>query len=289
MWAQQLVNGLTLGSTYALIALGYTMVYGIIQLINFAHGEIYMAGAFLGFTLVYFGHVPFIPALLLAMAGAALLGLLVEYAAYRPLRDSSRIAALISAIGMSIFLKNLAAVIAGPAERGFAAPFKVQVITFGAVQFNTLQLLILAVSLVLMVFLDLFIRKTRLGMAMRATAQNREAARLMGINIDRVISATFAIGSALGAAAGVMIGIYFGSVSPNMGFMPGLKGFIAAVLGGIGSVRGAVLGGLILGMADVFAAARLSSFKDAVAFAILIAILLFKPTGLLGSSVQEKV
>ena len=225
MFVQQFVNGLILGSIYALIALGYTMVYGIIMLINFAHGEIYMFGAFAGMILVVFYKVPFILAFLLAMAFAALVGLTVEYLAYRPLRRSSRLAALISAIGASIFLQNLALLIMGARPYSFHSPFTPAVYKTSLLTISKLELIILAISFFLMVGLTFFVQKTKIGKAMRATAQDIDTASLMGINVNQIIAITFLIGSALGAAAGVMVGIYFRTVTPTMGLMPGLKGF----------------------------------------------------------------
>ena len=290
MFLQQLINGLVLGSTYALIALGYTMVYGIIELINFAHGEIYMFGAFVGMYLVTVFKVPFVIAFLLAMVLASLLGVTVEFLAYRPLRRSSRLAALISAIGASIFLQNLALLVMGPRPYTFPSPFTPKVYKTALVTISRVELIILAVSFLLMVGLTFLIQKTKIGKAMRATAQDKDTASLMGININLVITVTFAVGSALGAAAGVMVGIYFRTVTPMMGLMPGLKGFVAAVLGGIGSIPGAMLGGLLLGVAEVMGAAYISSqYRDAIAFAILIIVLLFKPAGLIGKFMQEKV
>ncbi|MGI6129783.1 MAG: branched-chain amino acid ABC transporter permease [bacterium] len=290
MLLEQLLNGVILGNTYALIALGYTMVYGILELINFAHGEIYMSGAFFGLMLVTVLKVPVWLAFPLAMTGAALLGMIVERLAYRPLRSSPRLSVLISAIGMSIFLQNLALALAGPATRPFPRPFAVRTFTLpGNVTVSTLQIIIILVSIILMLGLHFLITKTALGRSMRATAQDQEAARLMGISVDRIIAVTFAIGSALGAAAGILIGIYFNSVDPLMGFQPGLKGFVAAVLGGIGNIPGAMLGGLLLGLAEVFGAIYLSTYRDAIAFAILVCILLVKPSGIMGSQVREKV
>ncbi|NMB35205.1 MAG: branched-chain amino acid ABC transporter permease [Firmicutes bacterium] len=290
MFLQQLINGLVLGSTYALIALGYTMVYGIIELINFAHGEIYMFGAFVGMYLVTVFKVPFVIAFLLAMVLASLLGVTVEFLAYRPLRRSSRLAALISAIGASIFLQNLALLVMGPRPYTFPSPFTPKVYKTSLVTISRVEIIILVISFLLMIGLTFLIQKTKIGKAMRATAQDKDAASLMGINIDLVITVTFAVGSALGAAAGVMVGIYFRTVTPMMGLMPGLKGFVAAVLGGIGSIPGAMLGGLLLGIAEVMGAAYISSqYRDAIAFAILIIVLLFKPAGLIGRFMQEKV
>lgn len=285
----QVMNGLTLGSTYALIALGYTMVYGILELINFAHSEIYMTGAFVGLIMVTVYKLPFAAALLMGMAGSCILGVVIEKVAYRPLRKATRIAPLISAIGVSIFLQNAALLAFGPQARAFPANFNAAGLNFGFVQISSLQLLILVISVLLMIGLHFLIHKTKIGQAMRATAQDKETAQLMGIRIDRVISFTFAIGSALGGAAGVLVGVYFNSADPMMGFFPGLKGFVAAVLGGIGNIPGAMIGGLILGLAEVFGAVYMSQYKDAIAFAVLILILLFKPTGLMGRRIQEKV
>lgn len=290
LFGQQLFNGLVTGSTYALIALGYTMVYGVLQLINFAHGEIYMVGAFTGLLLVTQANLPFPLALLLAMAITALLGVTIEFIAYRPLRRSSRLSVLISAIGMSIFVQNVALWVWGPQTRRFLPPFPVHTFTVAGLRTNTLELLTLFVALVMMLGLHLLVTRTKLGKAMRAVAQDRETAALMGINVNRTIAFTFAIGSSLAAAAGVMVGMLFNAVVPNMGVMPGLKGFVAAVLGGIGSIPGAMVGGLVLGMAEVLGVALLSSqWRDAIAFAILILVLLYRPSGLLGRRTQEKV
>lgn len=290
IFTEQLINGLTLGSIYALIALGYTMVYGVLQLINFAHGEIYMVGAFVGLLLVTVVKLPFLAALPLAMLAAALVGVTVEFVAYRPLRRSSRLAVLISAIGMSIFLQNVALWIFGPATRSFPPPFQVSVLQIGPLRTNTLALLTLGVALVMMVGLHYLVRHTKTGKAMRAVAQDRDTAALMGINVNRTIALTFLIGSSLAAAAGVMVGMLFNAVVPTMGVMPGLKGFVAAVLGGIGNIPGAMLGGIVLGLAETMGVALLSSqWRDAIAFAILILVLLYKPSGLLGARVEEKV
>jgi len=287
---QQLLNGLVTGSAYALIALGYTMVYGVLQLINFAHGEIYMVGAFVGLLLVTVVKLPLLLALPLAMLAAALVGVTVEFLAYRPLRRSSRLAVLISAIGMSIFLQNVALWIFGPATKSFPPPFQVNVLHIGPLRTNTLALLTLGVALLMMAGLHYLVRHTKTGKAMRAVAQDRDTAALMGISVNRTIALTFAIGSALAAAAGVMVGMLFNAVVPTMGIMPGLKGFVAAVLGGIGHIPGAMLGGIVLGLAETMGVALLSSqWRDAIAFAILIIVLLYRPSGLLGARVEEKV
>ncbi|MEA4924539.1 MAG: branched-chain amino acid ABC transporter permease [Syntrophomonadaceae bacterium] len=290
MFWEQLINGLTLGSTYALIALGYTMVYGIVQLINFAHGEIYMFGAFVGLFLVAAGTNIFV-ALLGAMAFCMLLGMLVERVAYRPLRGkSSRLSALISAIGVSIFLSTLMVLYRGTNTTRYPEVLGTGTYTLGAIQISLLQIIILLVSALLMVALQLLIQKTKIGKAMRACSQDLEASSLMGINVNRVISATFAIGSALAAAGGMMVGIYYNAVWPYMGTMAGMKAFAAAVLGGIGSVPGAMIGGLSLGVMEIMGVAYLSSsYKDAIAFAILILVLIIRPQGLLGQRTSKKV
>lgn len=289
MIIEQIINGLTLGSTYSLIALGYTMVYGILELINFAHSEIYMVGAFIGLFMVTVYKLPFIIGLIASMIGCCILGVFIEKIAYKPLRRASRIAPLISAIGVSIFLQNIMLIWAGPQARAFPIDFNKNIKVGSFFRISSLQLLILATSIFLMICLHLLIQKTKIGQAMRATAQDKEVAELMGINIDKIISVTFAIGSALGGAAGVLVGVYFNSVDPMMGFFPGIKGFVAAVLGGIGNMPGAMLGGIILGLVEVFGAVYMSQYKDAIAFTLLIVILLIKPTGLLGKKVQEKV
>lgn len=288
---QQIINGLALGSVYALIALGYTMVYGIIGLINFAHGDVYMIGAFIGFYVCTALHLGFIPTLLIAMVGSALLGILIEKAAYKPLRKSPKIALLITAIGVSLFLENATRFIAGPNPKPYPASILPQKnISFGALQINNLQLIILCVSIVLALLLQFVVYKTKVGKAMRAAALDKDAAMLMGINIDNIISITFAIGSALAGAAGVLVGILYNRIDPLMGVMPGLKAFIAAVLGGIGIIPGAIFGGLFMGIAETLTKAYISSkLSDAIAFGILILVLVIKPSGLLGKKSNEKV
>ena len=291
MLLQQLINGIALGSTYALIALGYTMVYGLITLINFAHGEIFMAGAFVGLLMVAKFKMNFFLAMLVAMITCMVLGVVIERIAYRPLRKSSRLSALISAIGVSIFLSSLAQMIFGADAKGFPeTAFPVQQIHIGEADISTLQLLIIGVSACLMLALEFIVKKTKIGKAMRATSEDYNTAALMGINVNMIISFTFALGSALAAAGGVLVGLLFNAVSFNMGLMAGLKAFAAAVLGGIGSIPGAMLGGLLLGVTEVFGvAAGYSSYRDAIAFAILVFVLMVKPTGLLGKKIQKKV
>jgi branched-chain amino acid transport system permease protein len=291
MFFQQLINGIALGSTYALIALGYTMVYGIITLINFAHGEIYMVGAFVGLFATSILKVNFLVAMLIAMVVCILLGVFVERIAYRPLRKSSRLSALISAIGVSIFLSTLAQMLFGANAKGYPeGVFPVKQITIGSAEISTLQLLIIAISATLMIALEFIVHKTKIGKAMRATSEDYNTAALMGINVNMVISFTFALGSALAAAGGVLVGLLFNAVSFNMGLMAGLKAYAAAVLGGIGSIPGAMLGGMLLGVTEVAGVAiGFSSYRDAIAFAILVLVLLVKPTGLLGRKIQKKV
>ncbi len=287
---QQLINGVALGSIYALMALGYTMVYGIIGLINFAHGDIYMVGAFVGFTLITNVGMGVFPALILAMLFTAVLGVIIERVAYKPLRGATRIAALITAIGVSMLLQNVMIFLRGPEVRAFPADLPDWSLQLGAFTINSQQILILAVTIVLMIALQVIVQKTKLGQAMRAVSVDPDAAQLMGINANTIISFTFLIGSALAGAAGVLVGIYYNSTSPLMGVNIGTKTFVAAVVGGIGSIPGAVLGGLIIGIVETFVSMiGLSTWKDAAVYIILIIILLVKPTGLLGKPQVEKV
>ena len=287
---QQLVNGLILGSVYALLALGYTMVYGIIKLINFAHGDIYMMGAFMGYFLINSLHLNFFLALILAMIGTAALGVLVEFLAYRPLRNSTRIAALITAIGVSFFLEYVMVYFVGANTRSFPQVIETVRYSFGPISLTNIQLTILAVSLILMVLLQVIVQKTKMGKAMRAVSVDSDAAQLMGINVNRTISFTFALGSALAGAAGVLIALYYNSLEPLMGMTPGLISFVAAVLGGIGIIPGAALGGFVIGLLETFATAfGMSDFRDAIVYGILILILLVRPAGILGKNVKEKV
>lgn len=287
---QQLVNGLILGSVYALLALGYTMVYGIIKLINFAHGDIYMMGAFMGYFLINSLHLNFFLALILAMVGTAALGVLVEFLAYRPLRNSTRIAALITAIGVSFFLEYVMVYFVGANTRSFPQVIETVRYNFGPISLTNIQLMILVISLILMVLLQVIVQKTKMGKAMRAVSVDSDAAQLMGINVNRTISFTFALGSALAGAAGVLIALYYNSLEPLMGMTPGLKSFVAAVLGGIGIIPGAALGGFAIGLLETFATAfGMSDFRDAIVYGILILILLVRPAGILGKNVKEKV
>jgi branched-chain amino acid transport system permease protein len=302
-FVQQLVNGVTLGSVYALIALGYSMVYGILKLLNFAHGEVYMMGAFIGyFVLVGLGGAasPIVPVALViilmflaGMLGAGILGIVIERFAYRPLRNAPRIAPLISAIGVSFFLQASALLLFTAQFRTYNTPelipFSVG-IEVGPLRISLVRILVITSAIALMVALWLLVNRTRLGKAMRATSYDREAAAMMGIDVDRVIVATFFIGSILAGAAGVMIGLVFGRVFHFMGFIAGLKGFTAAVIGGIGNIPGAMLGGLLIGLAEAFSAAYISStFQNLIVFGILITVMLVRPSGLLGSPVLKKV
>jgi branched-chain amino acid transport system permease protein len=297
---QQIINGLTLGSVYALVALGYTMVYGILELINFAHGEIYMVGAYLGViclaVLTVAGltsqhlFLSLVIVFIVTMIYCAAYGATLERVAYRPLRQASRLSPLISAIGMSIFLQNYVMLTQGSADKIFPHILPEKVVTFGDVTISHLQVFILANSLLLMAALHFFIRKTKLGKAMRATAQDKRMAALVGIPVDTVILSTFVIGSALAAAAGVMVAMYYGLINFYMGYIAGIKAFTAAVLGGIGNIPGAVLGGFLLGIVESLGAAYISSeYKDAFAFILLILLLIFRPQGLLGERVPDKV
>lgn len=287
---QQLINGLALGSVYALLALGYTMVYGIIQLINFAHGEIYMIGAFSGFYCASTLHLPLIPTLLVAMVVSALAGIIIEKIAYKPLRNSPRIALLITAIGVSLFLQNAMRLLVGSNPKPFPDLINAGSINLGPIQIEVKTILMFGISALLVILLQFIVYKTKVGKAMRASSQDMEAASLMGINVNNTISITFAIGSALAGIAGVLVAISYPSITPYMGAMPGLKAFVAAVLGGIGSIPGALVGGIAIGLLETFSKAYISTnFSDAIVFSILIIILLIKPSGLLGKKANVKV
>jgi len=294
LFLQQLVNGITLGGVYALIAVGYTMVYGVIQLINFAHGEIYMLGAFLAYTMVTVLGLPFFAAFFLTIPVCACFGVILDFVAYRPLRKAHRLAALITAIGMSIFLQNLALMIWGSQIKSYPrdilpAVFFRPALAFGDVSLTWLQVFILAVTVVFMLLLHLIIHRTRVGTAMRAISQDKVSSALMGIGVNRVISFTFAIGSAMGGMAGVLVGLYYNAIFPTMGYIAGIKAFAAAVLGGIGSVPGAMLGGGVLGIAEVMGAGYISSeYRDGISYAVMIVVILFKPSGLIGRQIGEK-
>jgi branched-chain amino acid transport system permease protein len=295
----QIINGLTIGGIYALIALGYTLVYGILFMINFAHGEIFMFGSFGGFAaLTYFVNSGFsdthpglsiVAAFLAAMVISAILGALLERIAYRPLRNAPRLAPLISAIGASIFLQNVMMLIIKARMQVYPDIIQEEFLEFGWFSISYFQLFIIFGSVLLMVGLYLFIQKTKTGKAMRAVAEDRDAASLMGIDVNRIILITFVIGSALAAAAGVMVGIYYTQINHMMGFIPGIKAFTAAVLGGIGNVPGAMLGGYFLGLAEAFGVLFMpAEYKDVIAFGLLVLVLIFRPSGILGEVVSER-
>ena len=289
---QQLINGLQLGFVYALIALGYTMVYGIVRLINFAHGDVFMVGAYLGYYSILRLHLPFPIAMAVAMAGCAILGITIERVAYKPLRAAPRIASLITAMGVSLFLEYFSSLkfVFGPNYLAYPRPFAVNTYQVGGCVFSTIQIIVFAVAIGLLIVLQYFVQRTKVGMAMRAVSFDKATASLMGINVNRIISLTFGVGSALAAAGGVLYGVAYPQINPFMGIMPGLKAFVAAVLGGIGSIPGAVLGAVIMGVVETTSSAFISStMRDAVAFSILIIVLIVKPSGLLGRSGTEKV
>jgi branched-chain amino acid transport system permease protein len=291
---QQLINGLSLGAIYALIALGYTMVYGVLRFINFAHSDVFMVGAFIGYFLG--NHLPHgtvlggLIAMAGAMAGCAILGMAIERLVYRPLRGGPTLNVLITAIGMSLFLEYTGQLVFGATPRAFPSIFPSKVMEFKGLIISMNQVIVIVVATALMIALEFTVFKTRMGTAMRAVALNPKAAQLVGINIDVVISFTFGLGSALAAAGGVLYALNYPSIDPLMGVVPGLKAFVAAVLGGVGNIPGAALGALILGMVETFVdGSRWSTYKDAIAFAILIGILLFRPAGILGRLTSEKV
>jgi Branched-chain amino acid ABC-type transport system, permease components len=296
---QQLTNGLAVGGIYALIALGYTMVYGILRLINFAHGDLFTLGAYLGFTLLVswglsgvMGGLAVAGVLILfAMGLVAIAGYLLEKVAYRPLRNSDRLAAVVSALGASIFVQNAIMLVYGARSQVYPGGILPSaVIPVFGVDISVMRFLMFGFSLLLMILLYWFIHKTRIGSAIRAVAIDQGAAKLMGIDVNRIISLIFLIGPALGGAAGVMVGLFYGQITYDMGFSFGLKAFTAAILGGIGNIPGAMLGGILLGVIEALGAAYISiAWKDAIAFCVLILILIFRPTGILGERVADKI
>ncbi len=292
IFISNLISGIRLGSIYAIIALGYTMVYGIAKMLNFAHGDIIMIGAYAAFIALYRAGLPLIVALIISIVICTILGVIIERLAYKPLREASSLAVLITAIGVSYFLQNAALLIWGSAAKIFPT-----ILDFGSISlFNnqlniSYQMLITIGSCILiMIALNLFVKKTKVGKAMRACSEDKQAAALMGINVNNIISLTFAIGSGLAAVAALLLCATYPTVTPTLGSMPGIKAFTAAVIGGIGSIPGALLGGLLLGVIEILVKAYgLSELSDAIAFGVLILVLLFKPTGLLGKKVKEKV
>jgi branched-chain amino acid transport system permease protein len=301
---QQIINGLTLGAVYALIALGYSMVYGVLQLLNFAHGDVYMIGAFIGFGIMtallpdkgdplVASSLIILLMLIAALLGCGLLGIGIEWFAYRPLRSAPRLAALISALGVSFFIQNAVQLTLGAKFRTYRTEVLIPPALgwdLGSARLSAVRLLTIVVAILLMIGLTYVVRRTRLGRAMRAVALDREAAAMMGVDVDRVIVATFFIGSALAGVAGVLTGIVFSRIWPSMGFTAGLKGFTAAVVGGIGNIPGAMVGGFLLGFAETFATGFISStYRDVIAFGVLILVLLIRPSGLLGAAILKKV
>ena len=290
LFLQQVINGLAQGSIYALIGIGFALIFGVLGLVHFAHGEVYMIGAFLGFMLVSVFQLDIFSSLLLAMLGSALIGVVVEAIAFRPLRKAPDVAPMVCTLGLSVVLQNGAALLWGTDTKSIPDAIPNHIIPFLGAQISFQQVFIFTVTIILMLALQYVLHRSKIGRAIRATAQNKDAAALMGVNIDTVIAWTFAVGSALGGAAGVLVGVYYNAFYPMMGFMAGLKAFTATVLGGLTSVPGAVLGGLILGVAENLGAAYISSgYRDIFAFAILILVLLIKPSGLFGRGIQEKV
>ncbi len=286
MFLQQLINGLTLGSVYAVIALGYTLIFGVLNIINMAHGEIFMFGAFVGLLLVTVFQVNLFIALLCAMVAGALFGFLLERVALRPLRKhkASHLASLISTIGVSIFLESVALLLWGPQTRSFPKEFTSGLIDFNLFHISTIQVISLGTALVLMLILNYLIRRTKIGKAIRATSESTETAGLLGINTSRIITLTVMLASALGAAAGVLVGLSFDAIEPMMGISMGFKGLAVLILGGLGNITGAMVGGFILGIAEIMSVAYgASSYRDAVAFGMIIILLFWRPQGLFGS------
>lgn len=289
----QVANGLILGSMYALIAIGFSMIYGIVRLINFAHGDIFTIGAFATLASISVAEAPFPVALAIVLVVGAAAGLLIERAAFRPMRGAPQVTGFIASLAVSIIIENLAVLTVSAQPRTFAVPaYLNQLIPLGGLSVRTIDIAIVVLAIVLMIGLVLFVRFTKVGVAMRATAENYDVARLMGINIDRMIGLAFAIGSALAAVAGLMWGTKYGQISPLMGVLPGLKAFVAAVIGGVGSITGAVLGGYVLGMAEVLFVGLLppefSGYRNAFVFGALILVLLVMPNGILGRSTEQR-
>ena len=288
-----LINGISLGSVYAIIALGYTMVYGIAKMLNFAHGDVIMIGSYIIYVLMTSAGVPAIPAVLIAMVGCMMLGIITEKVAYKPLRGaSSSLAVLITAIGVSYFLQNIALLIFQANPKSFTSVVSWEGISLfgGQLVIQGITIVTIVVGIVILIALQFFVHKTKEGQAMIAVSEDKGAASLMGINVNRTISITFAIGSALAAVAGALMCSKYSTLTPYTGAMPGIKAFVAAVLGGIGSIPGAVIGGLLLGIIEILGKTYISSqLSDAIVFGILVIVLLVKPTGILGRNIQEKV
>lgn len=287
---QQLINGLTIGSIYAMVALGFTLTYGILGLINFSHGDVYMVGAFIAYFCVSVLKLNIIVSFFISLAFSGILGALIEFTAFRSIRNGSRSSQLISSIGVSIILQNTVMLTMGSDTKPFPEVTPATAHEFSNITISSTQILIMIVALIFMVILYFFIYKTKIGISMRSTAQDSAMTSLMGIDVNKVISITFSVGSILGAAAGILVGMYYNSLVFNMGASMGLKAFVAAILGGIGNIPGTMLGGIFLGLAESLGATLISAkYKDAFSFIILILVLLFKPTGLFGKKEIEKV
>ena len=291
VFAQQLINGISLGSLYGLIAIGYTMVYGILRLINFAHGDVMMMGCFFAFYGIMMFSLPWWASFIIALVLTGLLGVLIDRGAYRPVRNAPRISALITAIGVSFLLENAGLVVFGGRQKAFYRPeIFSEIHTVGGVRFLELLIWVPIITLLILAIILFIIYKTKVGRAMRCISHDMETTRLMGVDVNRVIAITFAIGSVAAAAGGIMWAMRYPQINPLMGIIPGLKAFVAAVLGGIGNVAGAMIGGLLLGLAEILLVAfrpDLSGYRDAIAFGILILILIFRPTGLMGEKLPE--
>ncbi len=286
---QQALNALQLGSIYALIALGYTMVYGILTMINFAHGDLFMIGAFFCFLIAVYLKLSFIPTLLLTIVGVALLGVVIERLAYKPLRSAPRVSAIITALGVGLFLENFTLALS-PYPKHIPPLLTNTTWTVGSLSISSLQILVIVLSLVLMLILDFIVQRTKAGMAMRAISWDKTIVPLMGVPVNKIISLTFAIGTGLGGAAGMMYGLAYPVIDPYMGIMVGWKAFISAVIGGIGNIRGAMIGGFILGAVEIMVAAFFpSTYRDFVAFTLLLILLIVRPYGILGKPQPQKV
>ncbi len=290
---QQLMNGVSLGSLYALIAIGYTMVYGILRLINFAHSDIFMVGAYFAFFMVAIFHLPWALSAVLAVVLTALVGMLMDRVAYRPVRNAPRISALITAVGVSFFLENLGLVTVGARPKAFERPeLMARVVKIGPAAMSAVSIWVPLLSVGLLALLLYVVYRTKIGMAMRAVSTDIETTRLMGVDVDSVISYTFAIGSALAAAGGIMWACKYPQINPLMGIYPGWKAFTAAVVGGIGNIAGAMIGGFLIGLIEIMAVAllpSLSGYRDGIIFGVLLIFLLLRPTGILGETLKEKV
>lgn len=291
MLTQQLINGLTVGGIYALIALGYTMVYGILKIVNFAHGDVFMMGSFLGLFFMQTLDMPLLLAFALSAVATGVMGILIERIAYRPIRVADKLAVLISALGVSIFLQNLAMLVWGTETHAYNSGIKTVTYKIGeGLVLSNIQIGVIILCILLMVVLYVIVNKTKIGVAMRATSESLVSAQLMGINTEKVISFTFGVGSMLACVAGVLVGTYYDAVYPTVGYSYGLKAFAAAILGGIGSIPGAMIGGFVIGIVETLGAAYISAgYRDAFAFGILIIVLIVRPSGILGRKQVDKV